>query len=63
MEPCIGFRFNISEHFGLNISSSFKFQRAYFSEWYYEPSYPENEYYQRVQETYRLFTFKVGFSF
>lgn len=63
MEPCVGFRINVAEHFGLNISSGFKFQRAYYSEWYYEPLYPENEHYQRVQETYRLFTFKIGFSF
>lgn len=64
MEPGIGFRFNIAEHFGLNISSSFKFQRAYFNHYYWlsEP-YPGHEHSERNQETYRLFTFKVGFSF
>jgi len=63
MEPCIGFRFNIAEHFGLNISSSFKFQRAYDGQRYYDASYPEGYVYERSSETYRLFTFKVGFSF
>ena len=64
MEPGVGFRFNIAEHFGLNISSTFKFQRAYYQDYYYNPSYPPDEVkYQRIQETYRLFTFKVGFSF
>lgn len=64
MEPGVGFRFNIAEHFGLNISSTFKFQRAYYRDHYYNPSYPPGvTYYERIQETYRLFTFKVGFSF
>ncbi|RLD34094.1 MAG: hypothetical protein DRJ15_00545 [Bacteroidetes bacterium] len=63
MEPGIGFRFNIAEHFGLNISSSFKFQRAYYADYYYAPYYSQNYHDARIQETYRLFTFKVGFSF
>lgn len=65
LEPGIGVRFNINEQFGLNLSSSLKFQRAYYHDYLYEPTYPPGaemiDY--RVQETYRLFTFKVGFSF
>jgi len=63
LEPGIGFRFNIAEHFGLNISSSFKFQKAYFNNHYWDYSYPGNSHYERIPETYRLFIFKVGFSF
>jgi len=65
LEPGIGVRFNISEQFGLNLSSSLKFQRGYYHDYYYEPLYPQGEVYHdyRVQETYRLFIFKVGFSF
>ncbi len=62
LEPGFGFRFNIAEHFGLNLSSTFKFQRAYNSNYYYD-SYPGGYHYERYSETYRLFTFKVGFSF
>jgi len=63
LEPGIGFRFNIAEHFGLNISSSFKFQKAYSNNYYYDPLYPGNVHHERFAETYRLFIFKVGFSF
>ena len=63
MEPGIGFRFNIAEHFGLNLSSSLKFQKAYYNVYYYDHNYGGGEYYSRMPETYRLFTFKVGFSF
>jgi len=63
LEPGIGFRFNIAEHFGLNLSSSIKFQKAYSNRYYYDPIYQGDFSYQRIPETYRLFIFKVGFSF
>ena len=65
IDPGIGVRFNISEHFGLNLSSSLKFQKAYYHDYYYDPLYQEGGGLQdyRVSTTYRLFTFKVGFSF
>jgi hypothetical protein len=66
IEPSFGFRFNINQRFGINISSSIKFQRAYYNDHYYNYSYPDNETYyydHRNPTTYRLFSFKVGFSF
>lgn len=61
-EPGIGVRFNISKNFGFNLSSTLKFQRAYTN--YYEYCYPDPGYHEyRESITYRLFTFKVGFSF
>jgi hypothetical protein len=60
IEPGIGFRFNISKSFGLNLSSSYKFQKAYHNDYFYDWGH---EYNVRTPITYRLFTFKVGFSF
>ena len=59
LEPGIGFRFNISKSFGLNLSSSYKFQKAYHNDYYDWQHYSG----VRTPITYRLFTFKVGFSF
>ncbi len=64
IEPEMGVRFNIAKHFGLNLSSAFKFQRGYESYYYYDYSYPEPlETYNREETVFRLFSFKVGFSF
>jgi hypothetical protein len=68
MEPGIGIRINIAKNFGMNLGSSFKFQRAYEYAYYYEPYYYDDDcidcYYEnRVPITLRMFTFKIGFSF
>ncbi|HSG68579.1 MAG TPA: hypothetical protein VK994_07730 [Bacteroidales bacterium] len=62
IDPAIGVRFNFTRNFSMNISSSIKFQRAYDHHYY---SYPleGDDYENRTLDTYRMLTFKVGFSF
>jgi len=62
IDPSIGVRFNFSERFSMKLSSGIKFQRAYEYDYYYYPM-EEGELSDRRLETYRIFTFKVGFSF
>lgn len=64
IEPEMGVRFNISQNFGLNLSSAFKFQRGYESYRYYDYGYPEPmEIITKDETVFRFFSFKVGFSF
>ena len=62
IDPTVGVRFNITQNFAMNLSSGIKFQRAYEYNYY---SYPmEGDWYEsRHLETFRMLTFKVGFSF
>ncbi|MDT8393237.1 MAG: hypothetical protein RQ761_05310 [Bacteroidales bacterium] len=64
IEPSIGIRFNFSSSFGLNLSTGLKFQKVLNSNDIYPLNYPPGDYYEHTySETYRLFLFKVGFSF
>jgi hypothetical protein len=64
VEPNFGVRFNFNPNFAMNLSTGIKFQRAredyYYYEPYYPPGAPENYTYT---ETFKIFLFKVGFSF
>lgn len=64
VEPSFGVRFNFSPNFGMNLSTGLKFQRAREEYYYYEPYYPPQlplDY--SYTDTFKLFLFKVGFSF
>lgn len=64
MEPGIGIRINFSKNFGMNLGSTFKFQRAQEPDYYYGYDPYSSYYYDSRQDiTYRMFTFKVGFTF
>ena len=63
IDPSVGVRFNISENFAMNLSSGIKFQRAYEWDYYYYPPLEEERYESKRMETYRMLTFKIGFSF
>lgn len=67
-EPGIGVRFNFAKYFGMNITTSYRLQKAqvFHSEYYYE--YSGGNFYDSYREyrtdaTYHFFVIKFGLSF
>lgn len=62
IEPGIGVRFNFSKNFGMNISTTFKYQKLTGSFYTYN-YYNHNIYYWEIDDNFNVLVFKIGFSF